>query len=225
MILGRYCTRKCRFCSIQSDKNIFAAPDRDELLRIREAVERLKARRVVITSVTRDDLEDGGAGHFADCVDVLKRHDNTLNVEVLVPDFKGDKNSVKKVIFAGPDTFSHNIETVPRLYVDVRPGSDYNRSLNVLRYAKNSAPLMGIKSGIMVGLGETEEEVFRVMKDLRNAGCDIITIGQYLKPGNGCLEVKDFLHPDKFGRFSSWASELGFIKYSCSPLTRSSYLE
>ena len=176
-------------------------------------------------SVTRDDLEDGGAGHFADCVDILKRYDGLLDVEVLVPDFRGDRDSVKKVILSGPDTFSHNIETVPRLYVDVKPGSDYNRSLDVLRYAKKISRHIGIKSGIMAGIGETGEEIFRVMKDLRGAGCDIVTIGQYLKPGNDCVEVKDFLHPDKFRRFSTWAGELGFKKHSCSPLTRSSYLE
>jgi lipoyl synthase len=225
MILGKKCTRRCGFCSAGRDEDLFREPDKNEPFRILEAVRRLGVKRVVITSVTRDDLEDGGAGHFADCVDILKRYDGSLDVEVLVPDFRGDRDSVKKVILSGPDTFSHNVETVPRLYVDVRPDSDYNRSLDVLRYVKKRAPYMDIKSGMMVGFGEKEKEVRLVMKDLRSAGCDIITIGQYLKPGKGCLEVKDFLHPDKFRRFSNWAGELGFKKHSCSPLTRSSYLE
>ena len=151
--------------------------------------------------------------------------DGFLNIEVLVPDFLGNKASIEKVVFAKPDIFSHNVETVPVLYEKVRPKADYNRSLNILRYVKELDPNITTKSGLMVGLGEEKDEVYRVMQDLKDAGCDMITIGQYLKPDSKCLEVKEFLHPDEFTRFSKRAREIGFKKYSCSPFTRSSYLD
>ncbi len=180
---------------------------------------------MVITSVTRDDLGDAGAGHFADCVRILRGLDNDLDIEVLVPDFCGKRDLVEIVVSAGPDIFSHNIETVPRLYGTVRPGADYERSLDVIRYAKGLRAGMFTKSGMMVGFGETKDEVYSVMHDLRSAGCDIITIGQYLRPDHGCLEVQEFLHPSAFEQFSRWAQEAGFKKYSCSPFTRSSFIE
>jgi len=177
---------------------------------------------VVITSVTRDDLEDGGAGHFADCIKILRESNSDLRIEVLVPDFLGKRDLIDKVILAKPDIFSHNIETVPRLYNRVRPQADYKRSLDLIRYA---SARVTTKSGLMVGLGETRDEVRASMEDLRKAGCEIITIGQYLRPDKGCLEVEEFLEPEEFAKFSIWASELGFKKYSCSPFTRSSYME
>lgn len=222
LILGRYCTRRCRFCSIEGNKNTFEPPDRDEPLRICEAVKRLGVARAVITSVTRDDLEDGGAGHFADCVSILRQDSQRLDIEVLVPDFLGRRESIETVIAARPSVFSHNIETVPRLYADVRPGADYKRSLSVLRHAKEIAPAIDIKSGLMVGLGEIEAEVYDVMQDLKDAGCDIVTIGQYLRPDPNCLRVRKFVLPETFEKFSKWAKNLRFKACSSSPFTRSS---
>lgn len=223
LILGRYCTRGCRFCSVEKSKIKLEKPDKKEILMIKEAVVRLGIRHVVITSVTRDDLDDGGAGYFADCIIELRKLDRGLDIEVLVPDFKGDKNSVEKVISARPDVFSHNIETVPRLYTKVRPQADYGRSLEIIRYAKELDSKIITKSGIMAGLGEIQEEIYEVMSDLRRAGCDVITVGQYLKPGPDCLEVEEFLKPEEFIKFSRWAEELGFKKNYCSPFVRSSY--
>jgi lipoic acid synthetase len=200
-------------------------PDKAELLKIKEAVKGLNIHNVVITSVTRDDLFDGGAGHFADCIKLLRDFRPDLNIEVLVPDFLGKIDSIEKVVFSLPDVFAHNVETVPRLYSRVRSKADYGRSLNVLRYAKELNPNIITKSSLMVGLGETRPEVYSVMEDLRGIGCDIITIGQYLKPASWCLDVEEFLHPDEFIQFSKWAEEMHFKKFSCSPFTRSSFLE
>ncbi len=198
------------------------APDRAELLAIKDAVGRLGSQEVVVTSVTRDDLLDGGSGHFADCIEILKSLRPHLKIEVLVPDFSGNEGSIDKVVFAGPDVFSHNIETVPRLYNRVRPGADYKRSLSVLKRARQSGNAIATKSGLMVGLGETKGEVFEAMEDLKAASCDIITIGQYLRPGPDCLDVEEFVHPDEFMKFSERAEDLGFKQFSCSPFTRSS---
>lgn len=224
MILGNSCTRSCSFCAVGA-KGTLKPPDKDEIFDIKKAVKELGVRSLVITSVTRDDLLDGGAGYFADCIRILKDSDADLNIEVLVPDFLGKRHAIEKVVFADPDTFAHNVETVPRLYRKVRPQADYQRSLDVLKIAKESSPGCLTKSSIMVGLGEKEIEVYKVMQDLKNIGCEVITIGQYLKPAAGYLEVERFLHPEEFARFSKWAGELGFRKFSCSPFTRSSYLE
>ncbi len=180
---------------------------------------------MVVTSVTRDDLSDGGAEHFADCIDILRNSGKDLKIEALVPDFLGDKRSIKRVVAAKPDIFSHNLETVPRLYSKVRPGADYGRSLDALRYVKELDPGIITKSGIMAGLGEFREEIRDVMQDLRKADCGIITIGQYLKPGPDCLDVEEFLEPREFDKFSEWAKEAGFKKYYCGPFVRSSYTE
>ena len=221
MILGNHCTRSCRFCAIKTNR-VLPLPDKKELFDIREAVRKLGLCSVVITSVTRDDLEDGGAGHFADCIKILRESNSDLRIEVLVPDFLGKRDLIDKVILAKPDIFSHNIETVPRLYNRVRPQADYKRSLDLIRYA---SARVTTKSGLMVGLGETRDEVRNTMEDLKEAGCGIITIGQYLRPDPSCLEVEEFLAPEEFTKFSRWAEELGFKKHSCSPFTRSSYLE
>jgi len=223
LLLGNRCTRNCRFCAVEKRKTqTLQAPQKEELFNIKEAVRRLDLRKVVITSVTRDDLSDGGAGHFAECIEILKGLSAGLDIEVLVPDFLGKKESIEKVVSGGPRGFSHNVETVPRLFTRVRPEAEYQRSLDAIRYAKEIAPWLITKSGLMVGLGETRKEVYNVMKDLKESGCDIITIGQYLMPNPHCLEVEEFLHPDEFVQFSKWARELGFEKFSCSPFTRSS---
>ncbi|MFC1621222.1 lipoyl synthase [Candidatus Omnitrophota bacterium] len=221
LILGSYCTRSCGFCAIKTEKRL-PLPDKKELFDIRETIKRLGVRNAVITSVTRDDLEDGGAGHFADCIKILRESNSDLRIEILVPDFLGKRGCIDKVILAKPDIFSHNIETVPRLYNKVRAQADYKRSLEIIRYAGTQVTT---KSGLMVGLGETRDEIRVSMEDLRKAGCEIITIGQYLRPGLNCLEVEEFLAPEEFTKFSRWAEEMGFKKYSCSPFTRSSYLE
>lgn len=194
-------------------------------MKIKEAVKKLDIKNIVITSVTRDDLSDGGAGYFADCIDILRSAGRDLKIEALVPDFIGNKRSIEKVVAAKPDIFSHNLETVPRLYNKVRSGADYGRSLDVLRYVKELDSEVVTKSGIMAGLGEFREEIRETMRDLREAGCDIITIGQYLKPGVDCLDVEEFLEPGEFDKFSEWAKEEGFKKYYCGPLVRSSYTE
>ncbi|MCX5692761.1 MAG: lipoyl synthase [Candidatus Omnitrophica bacterium] len=225
LILGKSCTRSCGFCAVEKNRLELRAPDKEELLKIKEAVEKLDIKNVVITSVTRDDMVDGGANYFADCIDILKSIGRGLKIEALVPDFFGKKCSIEKVVSARPDIFSHNLETVPRLYGKVRPGADYNRSLEVLRYAKELDNSIATKSGIMAGLGEFREEIRSVMKDLRKADCDIITIGQYLKPDAGCLKVEEFLEPAEFSKFSGWAKEAGFKKYYCGPFVRSSYTE
>lgn len=178
---------------------------------------------MVITSVTRDDLADGGATHFADCINILRSIGNGVKIEALVPDFLGNKLSIKEVISAKPDIFSHNLETAPRLYAKVRPEANYNRSLEVLKFAKELDRSIITKSGIMAGLGEFQEEIESVMKDLRGVDCDIVTIGQYLKPDAKCLEVERFLEPAEFNKFSEWAKEMGFKRYSCGPFVRSSY--
>lgn len=170
-------------------------------------------------------MGDGGANHFADCINILKGIGKGLKIESLVPDFLGDKRSIEKVVSARPDIFSHNLETVPRLYSKVRPEADYNRSLEALRYVKELDNSIITKSGIMAGLGELREEIRRVMEDLRRADCDIITIGQYLKPDDKCLEVEEFLEPAEFDKFSEWAKEAGFKKYYCGPFVRSSNAE
>lgn len=224
LILGKRCTRNCRFCSIENGGNTPEPVDSGEPLRLREAVERLGVKKIVITSVTRDDLEDGGAGHFADCVNILREHSPKLKIEVLVPDFQGKIESVETVMAARPDIFSHNIETVPRLYAEMRPKADYRRSLDIIRGAKERSPDTDIKSGFMVGLGEREAEIYSVIEDLKRSGCDIITIGQYLRPDSKCLEVKEFVTPEKFGIFSEYIRKLGFKEYSSSPFTRSSYI-
>ena len=220
LIMGKVCTRGCRFCAIPGGEP--EALDAGEPARIAEAAARLGLRHVVVTSVTRDDLDDGGSGHFAAVARAIKAKTDAT-VEVLVPDFRGDRDCIRRVLESGVDIFNHNIETVERLYADVRPGADYARSLAVLRAARESDPGRFTKSGIMVGLGETGDEVFEVMVDLRAAGCDIITIGQYLKPSAAHLPVAEFVHPDRFEKYGRAAKGLGFRSVTSGPFVRSSY--
>jgi lipoic acid synthetase len=220
MILGDRCTRNCSFCAVQSDLPL--PPDAGEPERVASAAAELGLKFVVITSVTRDDLYDGGAGQFARTIRAVKERIPPIRVEVLTPDFQGKMEPLATVLDAGPDVFNHNIETVPRLYRTVRPQADYHRSISLLRMAKERDPELRTKSGIMVGLGETVPEVRAVMRDLTNAGCDFLTIGQYLQPRAVNLPVVEYVHPDVFDAYRIAGLEMGFVSVSSSPLTRSS---
>jgi len=220
MIMGSACTRNCGFCSVK-----FSMPetlDGKEPERVALAAKELGLKYVVVTSVTRDDLPDGGAGHFAETVRAVKKHLPDAVVEVLTPDFKGSYNSLKTVIDSAPDIYNHNVETVPRLYPYARPQANYERSLNVLRNAKKIALDINAKSGLMVGLGETFNEVVSVLKDLKDAGCDTVTIGQYLSPGKQNLPVKEYVRPEIFNEYKETAVKIGFKYAASAPLVRSS---
>ena len=222
MILGKNCTRNCRFCNVTG-----AAPEavyQGEPLNVAMAVKELKLSYVVITSVTRDDLPDGGAGHFAKTVLEIRNINPNTKVELLIPDFQGDGDALMKVVECNPDVLGHNIETVPSLYRTVRPEADYIQSLEVLSNAKQMGYFGKTKSGIMVGLGETETEVVSVFKDLRKHGCDFLTVGQYLTPSKMHIPLVEYIHPDQFKRYEEIAYSLGFSHVASSPLVRSSYM-
>ncbi|MHC4662545.1 MAG: lipoyl synthase [Planctomycetota bacterium] len=223
MILGTVCTRRCAFCNIGGAKeNPKPKPvEVDEPERIATASRRMKLRHVVITSVTRDDLPDGGASHFAHGIELIRT--NEISIEVLTPDFNGNENSIRAVAESGPDVYNHNIETVPRLYGAVRPGADYERSLSLIKLVKNEFPNIVTKSGMMVGCGETLEEVLAVMDDLRSSDCDVITIGQYLAPSEKHLPIHRFVVPEEFSEMKNAAKEKGFLGVACGPYVRSSY--
>jgi lipoic acid synthetase len=220
MILGDICTRACSFCAVRS--GVPSPPEDDEPDRIVDAVLSLGLKFVVITSVTRDDLPDGGAGHFARTIKALKRRVRDIKIEVLTPDFRGDRKALMTVLDASPDVFNHNMETVPRLYPVVRPQASYTVSLDMLETAKRLYPWIKTKSGLMVGLGETEDELYGVMRDLRRAGCDFLTIGQYLQPRRSNLKVVEYIRPEVFERFRIRALEMGFRAVVSAPLARSS---
>lgn len=220
MILGDRCTRNCSFCAVESSKPL--PPDPREPQRVAEAAAELGLEFVVITSVSRDDLPDGGAGHFAETIRAVRVVKNSVKIETLTPDFKGDTEALKTVLDAGPDVFNHNVETVPRLYSIVRPMADYVTSINVIKTAKTLYPDVRTKSGIMLGLGETEAEIMEVMKDLRKAGCDFLTIGQYLQPRRTNIPVVEYIRPEVFEAYRIKGLEMGFREVASSPLTRSS---
>ncbi len=221
LILGDRCTRNCRFCAVEHAPSSPADPD--EPRRVAEAVESMGVSYVVVTSVTRDDLADGGAGLFADTVrEIRKRRPPTL-VELLVPDFLGSLEALKTVLASRPDVLNHNLETVPRLYATVRPGARYGRSLELLRRVKELDPGVVTKSGLMLGLGETDDEVAETLRDLREVGCDIVTLGQYLQPSKDHLRVERFVEPEAFDRWRERALAMGFGGAACGPLVRSSY--
>jgi lipoic acid synthetase len=220
MILGPKCTRHCGFCSVESSPP--QPPDPEEPDKVAEAAGEMGLRYVVITSVTRDDLPDGGAGHFAETVKSIRRHLPHTRIEVLTPDFQGRLNDLKTVLNARPDVFNHNIETVPRLYPAVRPLAGYQRSLSLLENAKKLAPEMYTKSGLMLGLGEEMEEVVDVLRDLRDSGCDLLTIGQYLRPSRSNLVVVEYIKPDAFETLRLTALSMGFKYVASGPLVRSS---
>jgi len=221
MILGAVCTRHCRFCAVTA--GVPSPVDGDEPDRLARAARAMALRYVVVTSVTRDDLADGGAEQFAAVIRALRRLSPVPRVEVLTPDFAGNQKALAIVLKEAPDVFNHNIETVPRLYRRLRPEAEYCRSLDLLRRAKEHHRAVMTKSGIMVGLGERPDEVRAVIRDLRRAGCDILTIGQYLSPSSDHYPVKAFITPETFERYNRLAREEGFRYVSASPLTRSSY--
>jgi len=222
MILGDICTRDCRFCGIK--KGNPGSLDYDEPKRISEAVRQLNLNYVVITSPTRDDLEDGGADLFFRTVRELKNLDSKIRVEILIPDFLGKWTALAKVAASGADVISHNLETVPSLYIKVRKKADYQRSLLIIRNIKKINKSIPVKSGPMLGLGEKESEVIEVLKDLRNADCDFLTLGQYLPPSITHYPLEVYIHPERFSYFEKQALSLGFRKIKSSVYTRSSYL-
>lgn len=221
LILGNCCTRNCAYCSVPHGRP--AAPDADEPARVLDAVRALGCRYVVITSVTRDDLHDGGAAQFADVVVKLRNGIPEIGVELLVPDFGGCQEAIEIAAAAAPDVFSHNVEVVPRLFQAARPQGNYDRSLELLRIVKYSFPGQITKSGLMAGLGETRGEILEVFADLLNAGVNIVTVGQYLQPARDCAPVDRFLHPDEFRDLERAALDMGFAAAVCGPLVRSSY--
>ncbi len=221
MILGSVCTRACAFCNIATGRPDQLDPHEPEELA--RAVESLGLTHMVITSVDRDDLADGGAGQFVRCIECLRETTPDTTIEVLTPDFRNKKGALKAVIAAKPDVFNHNLETVPRLYTEVRPGARYFHSLRLLDQAKALDPNMFTKSGVMVGLGEERREILQVMDDLRSANVDFITIGQYLQPTPRHHEVIRFITPDEFKDYERLAYAKGFLMVSATPLTRSSY--
>ena len=220
MILGNVCTRPCGFCSVPRGKP--EALEDDEPARVAEAVVRLGLRHVVITSVTRDDLPDGGADHFYRCILAVRERTGAA-VEVLTPDFLGDTAAIDRVLEAKPEVYNHNMETVPRLYKKVRGRAAYQRSLNLLRHVKDRSPQTVTKSGLMLGLGETTDELFDVLADLRGIGCDTLTLGQYLAPTLKHIPVVRFVPPEEFDALAVQARKLGFKNVVAGPFVRSSY--
>lgn len=222
LIMGPACTRACPYCDIDFEKKPQPL-DATEPHRLAEAVQRMRLNHVVITSVNRDDLPDGGASQFVGCIEGVRQASPGTTIEVLIPDLCGNWQALETILAAGPEVLNHNSETVPRLYRRVRPQGDYPRSLKVLRRSRQLSPRVYTKSGIMVGLGETAAEVEAVMRDLRAVECDILTIGQYLQPSPKHLPVAEFVPPDRFAAWQELGNSLGFLQVVASPLTRSSY--
>ncbi len=220
MILGRVCTRKCTFCNIAT--GFPNKLDKDEPRKIAKAVDALNLRHVVITSVDRDDLIDGGAKQFSECIQNIRSLNKDITIEILTPDFQRKENAINIIINAKPDVFNHNLETIPRLYKKVRKGADYFHSLNLLKTIKNKGDIW-TKSGLMVGLGESLNEIFEVMIDMREHNVDFLTVGQYLQPSKGHQKLLKYYSPEEFSYIEDEAKRLGFKMVSCSPLTRSSY--
>jgi lipoyl synthase len=222
LIMGPGCTRACPYCDIDFDKKPVAL-DPSEPHRLAEAVKKMALKHVVITSVNRDDLPDGGASQFVRCIAAVRALSPQTTIEVLIPDLCGNWEALATILAAAPEVLNHNTETVPRLYRRVRPQGDYQRTLEVLTRSRQLTPSVYTKSGIMVGLGETDAEVRQTMQDLRDVNCDIITIGQYLQPTPKHLDVVEFVTPDQFEAWRKYGQEIGFLQVVSSPLTRSSY--
>lgn len=220
LIMGNFCTRNCRYCNIGCQKP--EPLDEQEPLNVALAVRDLGLKYAVITSVTRDDLPDGGAEHFANCIYEIRKLMPDTKIEILTPDFKGNANSLNSIINAKPDVFNHNIETVRAIFKTARPQGDYERSINVLKYIKTNSNIP-TKSGLMVGLGETFEQIEETLQDLKQAGCDIVTIGQYIQPSKEHLEVVKYYTPEEFKTLQELAKKVGFKHYQINPLVRSSY--
>lgn len=224
MILGDICTRSCRFCAVtKSNGKTSRVIDSEEPKRIQEAVKKLGLDYVVITSVTRDDLIDGGAGIFAETIKLIRALEKNIKVEVLIPDFKGRSSSLKSILDTSPDVIGHNLETVRRLFSSIRPQANYELSLEILRQVKKTNPRFITKSSLMLGLGETGREVKETLQDLRQARCDILTLGQYLAPSPKHYPVKEYIDLEKFIQYKELAVNLGFKKVLSGPLVRSSY--
>ena len=221
MILGDTCTRACAFCNVKT--GLPGPVDHSEAEKIGISVQEMKLKHVVITSVDRDDLADGGAQHFVDVIHAIRSHSPGTTVEILTPDFLRKDGALETVIDARPDVFNHNLETVPRLYLKIRPGARYYHSMRLLEKVKERDPNQFTKSGLMVGLGETKEEVMQVMDDMRSAGIDFLTIGQYLQPTRKHAAIDRFVTPEEFKAYETIAKAKGFLLVSSSPLTRSSY--
>lgn len=221
LILGKICTRQCSFCGVKRGSPLPVDPG--ESAKVAEGVRRLGLSHVVITSVTRDDLPDGGAQAFVDTISCVRRLGRKTAIEILAPDFNFNKDAIRNVVMAAPDIFAHNIETVPRLYTEARGGADYGRSLKVLSYIKECDNAMYVKSGIMLGLGEREDEVLDTFRDIAGTGCDFLSIGQYLAPGKNHLPVKEYISPERFERYKLDALEAGFRHVVSGPYIRSSY--
>lgn len=219
LILGDVCSRTCGFCGVR--KGVPAGADREEPVRVAKAAAGMGLRYAVVTSVTRDDLDDGGSGLFAETIHAIRSHATGCSVEVLIPDFRGSAAALRTVADAHPDVLNHNLETVPSLYARVRPQAVYSRSLELLERARSYG--LTTKSGIMLGLGESRDEVNGAMRDLRSAGCAILTIGQYLRPGRNNLPVARYYHPDEFAEMKRSALEMGFVHVAAGPQVRSSY--
>ncbi|WP_018949831.1 lipoyl synthase [Thioalkalivibrio sp. ALMg11] len=222
MIMGDICTRRCPFCDVAHGRP--DALDADEPRHLAETIQALGLNYVVITSVDRDDLRDGGAGHFVDCIREVRSLNPDMKIEILVPDFRGRMDRALEIMHqAPPDVFNHNLETVPRLYREARPGADYAWSLELLRQFREQHPGVPTKSGLMLGLGETREELLEVLQDLRDHGCDMLTLGQYLQPSRHHLPVTRFLSPEEFDELGDRAREMGFKQVASGPMVRSSY--
>jgi len=221
MILGDHCTRNCRFCAV--NKGVPKPPDKNEPQKVADAVKALGLRHTVITSVTRDDLQDGGSGHFADTIRAIKHRTSETKVEVLIPDFQGSAEDLKTVVSAAPHVLNHNLETVPRLYPQVRPQADYHQSLRLIRRAVGINPGPAAKSGLMLGLGETREEVQQVLYNLLAVGCKLLTLGQYLSPSKDHYPVVEYVPPDTFNKWGKTALEMGFQGVASGPFVRSSF--
>lgn len=222
LIMGPACTRACPYCDIDFEKKP-APADLTEPQRLAEAVRRLGLNHVVITSVNRDDLPDGGASQFVRCIQAVRATSQKTTIEVLIPDLCGNWDALEVILQAAPEVLNHNTETVKRLYRRVRPQGNYDRTLELLKRSRDSAPWVYTKSGLMVGLGETDAEIREVMQDLRSVGCDILTLGQYLQPSQKHLKVDSFVPPEQFAAWKQFGESLGFLQVVSSPLTRSSY--
>lgn len=220
LIMGNNCTRNCRYCNISCNKP--EPIDSDEPIHIAQAVKALGLKYAVITSVTRDDLPDGGAQHFANCIYEIRKLTPNTQIEILTPDFKNNEKSLDTIIKAHPDVFNHNIETVRDIFKKARPQGNYENSLNVLKYIKNNSDIK-TKSGLMIGLGETMEQIRETLRDLKESGCDILTIGQYIQPSKSHLSVEKYYTLEEYEDLKSMAKDIGFTNYQIGPLVRSSY--
>ena len=221
LIMGSRCTRNCRFCAVAEGP--LEPPDPDEPARVADVARQMGLKYVVVTSVTRDDLPDGGAGIFADTIENIRQQIPEVCVEVLIPDFQGSRKAVERVLNAHPDVLNHNIETVPRLYAEVRPQADYRRSLELIQRAHKFDAALLTKSGLMLGLGESRQEVSLTLEDMLEAGCRMLTLGQYLQPSKDHLPVKRFIPPEEFEQWRKAALQLGFEEVASGPFVRSSY--